>query len=196
MLTDIQKQLMDAAILSPAFRQDGAIAFHTASKEDAEWLYSKFEPVAEERELVETDKHGVHREFYLELNESDEHSLADEDAYSWNTRKIYRVEITPTNMFDQRVLQWGSCDGQPSDYQFTPLIAKILYFTGAHENAGTNAPYIELEVDGVDTVSDSLEEKDIPFVEVGGLYRFEEKPSTKFRAFAKVDMPEVAYEDH
>lgn len=191
MLTDEMKELMDAAVLSPAFRKDGAIVFHTASKKDAEWLYSEFEPIAQERELEATGKHGVHRNFYLELDESDDHSLKDEDAYSWNTREIYRVRITPIDMFNQRVLQWGSCDGSPTDYTFTPRIAKVLYLTGAHENAGINAPYIEMEVDGVDTVSASLEEKNIPFVEVGGLYRFEEKPSTKFRAFAGVELPEV-----
>lgn len=195
---DSHKEIVDGLYLCAGATSSEHVILYTADKSDAEWLYAAVEPVAAEREMEKMDNKGLHREYYLELAQSDEHSLDDEDAFNWNTRPVYQVVIEPTDYCIQRLNHWfdGSERVVPRDFTFTPLIAEIIYRAGAHEVAGRDAPQIEF--DAVDTVAleDALDELGIDSIHVGDLWHLDEEASARFRAYAGIERPEVVdYDD-
>jgi len=165
---------------------------HTASKFDAQWLYSVVNQVAQDdsRTYEETDDEGLHRTYYLELAESDEHSLDDEDAFSWNTRPVYRVTFVPSTDFQRRMIEWMEREPQaPTDFQMTPTIAKIIYYAGSHEMKGSDGPYLEFDAEGVNKLDAELKNLDIESVNAGDLWRLDEENSARFREYAGIDAP-------
>lgn len=190
---DIEKQLSDAVIVCAGRAGSKKVVLHTASKIDAEFLYSSVDPIAKEREIQKTEHQGLHREYYLELAESDNHSLDDEDQFSWNTRPVWQVRFTPTEFLHQRMLHWANQDRSkkaPTDFKMTPLIAEFIYRAGAHEMSGEDGEaYVEFDAEDSQKLEAELQNLDIQTTNVGDLWRMDAENSAKFRAYAGVPAP-------
>lgn len=194
---DLQKQMSDAVIVCAGMVSGNRVVLHTASKRDAEFLYTAVDTVAvsDSRTIEQTDADGIHREYYLELADSDEHSLQDEDDFSWNTRKVWQVTFEPTEYLQQRMMHWADENHSykaPRDFKMTPLIAKVIYYAGAHEMAGLDAPYVEFDAVDVSKLDAELKNLDIESINVGELWRLDEENSARFREYA--DIPEPNYD--
>lgn len=193
---DMEKQLSDAVIVSAGMASGDTVIFHTASKMDAEFLYSAVDTVAVDREIRKTGQDGLHREYYLELAESDEHSLDSEDEFEWNTRPVWQVKFTPTEFCHQRMLNWADENTSikaPHDFRMTPTIAEVIYRAGAHELCGGDGePYIEFDAANVSKLDAELKNLDIETTSVGSLWRLDPENSAKFRAYAGLPVPSTA----
>jgi len=191
---DIEQQLSDGIIVCAGYVSNDKAILHTASKFDAQWLYSAVNQIAVDgtRSYEETDEEGLHRTYYLELAESDEHSLEDEEAFSWNTRAVYRVTFEPTDEFKSRMFKWADKNlshKAPTDFKMTPTIAKIIYYAGSHEMAGSDGPYLEFDAVDSQKLDAELQNLDIQSTNVGELWRLDEENSARFRAYAGIDAP-------
>lgn len=78
----------------------------------------------------------------------------------------------------------------PTDFKITPLIAKICYFSGAHELAGKDGePYIEINMANFQKLEAELQNIDVQTINVRNLWRLDVKNSKKFREYAEVPTP-------
>lgn len=175
-----KKMLCDGVIISAGYTSSDNVILHTSSKEDAEWLYSVVDNIAETRNLDKTGNEGYHREYYL--NEQGERV----------TKPIYSVSFIPTNFLHQRMMHWVE-DGQkikaPKDFEITPTIAEIVYRAGAHELQGEDAPYIEFEAVPSQKLEAELQNLDVQTTNVGSLWRMDEENSARYRAYADINPP-------
>lgn len=194
----IEQQVSDAIILSAGIASTDSVTINTASKLDAEFIYSAVDTVAVERNIFKTDSQGIHREYYLELAESDTHSIEDEDIFEWNTRPIWQVRFIPTEYCVQRMMNWTDAQTSkkaPRDFTMTPLIAKLLYKSGSHEmSAGDGETYIEFEAFGSQKLQAELQNCDIQTTNVGNMWRVDIENSKKFRQYADVAEPNIGGE--
>lgn len=192
-----QRHIADAVIISSPELSIDSVALYTPDKESAEFVYHVVEPIAEDRKLVETSDDGITREHYLRLYESDEHSLDDEDAFDWHTQPVWMIVIEPTQYFQQRALRWFDDDNglkSPRDFKLSPVAARILYYTSAHEVPGADGrPIIELTAPDLQKLDANFQNADIRSENVGDLWRFPAENSARFREYANI--PEPNYVD-
>jgi len=190
---DEHKQVSDAIIASAGFITKDVVRLYTTNKQDAEYLYNVVGSISADRDLTRMDENGIHREYYLQLAESDEHSIEDEDAFEWNTRPVWEVTFEPTDYFRQRALNWADEDQNmraPRDFKATPLVCRIIYYAGAHEMAGGDGPYIEFEAKDLQKLDAELQNQDIHSANVDSLWRLDSDNSEKFRDYADIPEPD------
>jgi len=192
---DEQKQVSDAVIVSEGTYSSGTVTLFTASKTDAECLYNVVGQISTDRSIEQTDRDGHHRNYYLELSKHDGHQLEDKDAFDWNTRKVWEVTFEPNDYFRQRVLHWteaGSVEwNAPRDFTLTPLVCRIIYFTGAHEMHGGGGAYIEFAARNCQKLQAELQNEGIETTNVDTLWRVDVENSKKFREYANLEEPNV-----
>jgi hypothetical protein len=188
-----QKKLCDAVIVCAGYASSDNVVLHTASKKDAQWLYAAVSDISETRNIDETDEQGLHREYYLDLAESDEHALGNTDEFEWNTRPVYRVSFIPTDFCHQRMLNWADENKSlkaPTDFKLTPMIAEMVYRAGAHEMKGQDGEvYIEFDAQDSQKLQADLQNEGIHTTNVGELWRMDADNSEKFREYAGIEHP-------
>lgn len=188
-----QQDLTDAVVVAASFTTENTVVFHTANQQDAQWIYSNVDDISNERDIDKTDEVGLGRNYYLDLYESDDHSTYGEGMNGWNTKPIYRVSFSPTEISQQRMLNWVDESSYgftaPTDFDISPLVAEMIYRAGAHEMMGDEEPYIEFEAIDSQRLQAELQNLDIRTTKVNGLWRLDEENSAKFREYAEIPEP-------
>lgn len=188
-----QMEVTDGVVLSAGFAtSNGSIIIYTANKQDAEWIYNTINNIANERSLTETAEMGLGRKYYLQLSESDGPSMYGKGKDGWNNKPVYKVKFQPTEVSQQRMMHWND-DGQsisaPTDFEITPLIAELVYRSGAHEMNGEGGPYIEFEAVGSQRLQAELQNLDIRTTKINDLWHMDVENSEKFREYAGIPEP-------
>jgi len=196
---DIRKELSDGIIVCSGYNSNETVVIHTASKVDAEWIYNKVEPISEDRDIRKTGDFGLHRNYYLELAASDEHSLEDESEFGWNTKPVWMVTFRPSEYVQQRYINWmdeTQSIKAPHDFKITPTIGELIYRAGAHEMSGIDdEPYIEFDATDLQKLDAELQNIGIRSINVGDLWRLDVENSEKFRDYIGVEKPTVTAVD-
>jgi len=196
MFSDEERSLVDAAVLTSARLSKKRVVFYLTNRQDAEWIYTQYDELGTQRKLEQTEYSAVGREHYIELSESDEHSLSDEDAYSWNEEPVWMVSFTPTEKFLKRAHIWYNNESiisnVPRDFEITQTIAEIIYRIRVHEMKGDcGYPILEFELEALDELEDNFESKNMVPTRVKRLFRLDAEDSAIFRTLVGVDAPET-----
>jgi len=184
--TQEKKQMVDGVIVSAGYFDSKTVILHTATKSDAEWLYSAVGNICRERELEETDEYGLHRNYYVELAESDEHSIdSDGDEFEWNTRPVYRVTFEPTDFCHQRMNNWND-NGvikAPRDFTLTPEIGEMIVRAGSHTLPSDDGKYVEFYAENLQKLEAEFQNLDINTISVDDLWRIPPAEMDTFENF-------------
>lgn len=188
-----KREICDGVIVAAGYSGSDNVVFHTASQKDAQWLYSAVKPIAETRNIDETGEMGLHRNYYLELAESDDHSLDDgEDEFEWNTRPVHRVTFIPTKFCHKRMLDWvdnNMLKKAPTDFTMTPAIAEMIYRAGAFLMYSGDGIYMEFDAENSQKLDAEFQNQNIHTTNVGELYRCDVENTEKFAEYAGIDLP-------
>lgn len=192
MLTERDKRVLDGLLLSGARVSSTTVTLRLTDKEDAEWLYGQLDSVSHERHIDTADGRWLHREWYLELDDSPRYSLDNEDDFNWNRSTIHILEVQPTNQALQHIARWfqdGHLPTVPDDFVLRPMTGKVLYRARCFELPGEQAPYIEFRTHDFDDIGACFERIGVDIKQVNGMYRLSEEDSEIFRTHCGIDSP-------
>jgi len=183
-------EVADGIIISAANIGEDVCTIYVAGKVDAEYLYHEVDCIAEERSIESLNELGRGTDYYLDLADS-EYDIGEQPD-DWNLTGVYQVSFEANDKYKQRLKQWHDENGnvsRPRDFELTEIVANTLYKVGAHEQAGEEAPYIELIATGGEFLEAAFEEEDIDVEHVNNMWRISEESSAIFRRLADIEQP-------
>lgn len=193
MLSTREQEIVDGMMLAGAAIDTSNLAIHCTDKTAAEWLYNEVSDMVLQRNLETNGERYPGREYYLELSESASYTLDDEDDFSWNRAAVWELTLQPNGDMYQYIQRWyannQSYPALPGDFALTPVTAKVLYKTRAHELPGENTPYIEFETRPYPTLNDYLNALNMEYDNLRGLYRLTQEASAILRTHIGVKNP-------